>query len=133
VADGAEMIKPVRSFLAAPRCAVLATIASDGAPRQIVVHYLLGADHLRINGHRDRRWVSNVKRDPRVSLVVHDELDYLHYVSIRGTATLLDERDAAVAEAMHQAERYDEDPADFAGQPRVSFRINVERVNEYRG
>jgi len=27
-----------------------------------------------------------------------------------------------VAEAMSQAERYGEDPADFAGQPRVSFR-----------
>ena len=133
MADGAELIEPLRSFLSAPRCAVLATIASDGAPRQIVIHYLLGADHLRINGHRDRRWVSNLKRDPRVSLVVHDELDYLHYVSIRGTATLLDERDAAVTEAMRQAERYDEDPADFAGQPRVSFRINVERVTEYRG
>jgi PPOX class probable F420-dependent enzyme len=132
VADGRELIEPVRSFLSAPRCAALATIASDGAPRQIVIHYLLGADHLRINGHRDRRWVSNLKRDPRVSLVVHDELDYLHYVSIRGAATLLDESDAAVAEAMRQAERYDEDPADFAGQPRVSFRINVERVTEYR-
>ena len=47
VADGGELIKPVRSFLSAPRCAVLATIASDGAPRQIVIHYLLGADHLR--------------------------------------------------------------------------------------
>ncbi len=133
MADGGELIKPVRSFLSAPRCAVLATIASDGAPRQIVIHYLLGADHLRINGHRDRRWVGNLKRDPRVSLVVHDEVDYLHYVSIRGTATLLDESDAAVDEAMRQAERYGEDPADFAGQPRVSFCINVERVNEYRG
>ena len=112
---------------------MLATIALDGAPRQIVIHYLLGDDHLRINGHRDRRWVGNLRRDPRASLVVHDEVDYLHYVSIRGTATLLDESDAAVADAMRQAERYGEDPADFAGQPRVSFRINVERVSQYDG
>lgn len=133
MADGRELIKPVRSFLSAPRCAVLATIALDGAPRQIVIHYLLGDDHLRINGHRDRRWVGNLRRDPRASLVVHDEVDYLHYVSIRGTATLLDESDAAVADAMRQAERYGEDPADFAGQPRVSFRINVERVSQYDG
>jgi hypothetical protein len=61
------------------------------------------------------------------------EADYLHYVSIRGTATRLDESAAAVADAMRQAERYDEDPADFAAQPRVSFRINVERVNQYAG
>ena len=77
--------------------------------------------------------MDNLRRDPRLSLVVHDEVDYLHYVSIRATATLVDESDAAVGEAMRQAQRYGENPADFAGQPRVSFRINVERVTEYRG
>jgi PPOX class probable F420-dependent enzyme len=129
---GSVLIEPVRAFLSAPRCAVLSTLAADGAPRQIVIHYVLGEDHVRINGHRDRRWVANLRRDPRASLVVHDQVDYLHYVSIRGTATVLDEGDTAVAEAMSQAERYGEDPADFAGQPRVSFRIDVERLADYR-
>ena len=131
MADAWELIEPVRSFLSAPRCAVLATTAADGASRQIVIHYTLDGDHLRVNGHRDRRWVANLRRDPRASLIVHDEVDYLHYVSIRGTAALLDENDAAVADAMRQAERYGEDPAGFAAQPRVSFRIDVERVTEY--
>ena len=117
MADGRELIEPVHSFLSAPRCAVLATIATDGAPRQIVIHYLLADDHLRINGHRDRRWVANLRRDRRVSLVVHDQVDYLHYVSVRGIATVLDEGEDAVADAMLQAERYGEDPAGFADQP----------------
>ena len=111
---------------------MLATIGGDGAPRQIVIHYMLGDDHVRINGHRDRRWVANLRRDPRVSLIVHDQADYLHYVSIRGRAIVLDESDAAVAEAMTQAERYGEDPQAFAGQPRVSFRVQVDRLTEYR-
>jgi PPOX class probable F420-dependent enzyme len=131
VTDGHDLIEPVRAFLSAPRCAVLSTIGRDGGPRQIVIHYLLGESHLRINGHRDRRWVANLRRDPRVSLIVHDQVDYLHYVSIRGTATLVDEGATAVAEAMSQAERYDEDPAEFAGQPRVSFRIDVKQLTEY--
>lgn len=129
--SGRELIDPVRAFLSAPRCAVLSTIGPDGAPRQIVIHYVVGDDHLRINGHRDRRWVANVRRDPRVSLVIHDQDAYLHYVSVRGTATLVDEGDRAVAEAMSQAERYGEDPAEFADQPRVSFRVDVERVTEF--
>jgi hypothetical protein len=33
---------------------------------------------------------------------------------------------------MSQAERYSEDPAEFAGQPRVSFRVDVERLTKYR-
>jgi PPOX class probable F420-dependent enzyme len=129
--DGLDLIEPARDFLSSPRCAVLSTISPDGAPRQIVIHYMLGEDHLRINGHRDRRWVANLRRDPRVSLIVHDQVDYLHYVSIRGTAILVDEGDSAVAEAMSQAERYGEDPTEFADQPRVSFRIDIERLTEY--
>lgn len=129
--DGRALIEPVRAFLSAPRCAVLSTVGRDGAPRQIVIHYVLGENHLRINGHRDRRWVANLRRDPRASLIVHDQADYLHYVSIRGTAKLLDEGEAAVAQAMTQAQRYGEAPAEFADQPRVSFRIDVEQLTEY--
>jgi len=132
VTDPADLIEPVRQFLTAPRCAVLSTIGRDGAPRQIVIHYMLCEDHVRLNGHRDRRWVANVRRDPRVALIVHDERDYLHYVSIRGRATVVDEREDALAMAMSQAERYGEDPAGFAGQPRVSFRVDPEHVHEYR-
>jgi PPOX class probable F420-dependent enzyme len=130
--DGRHLLDQVRPFLVAPRCAVLSTLGLDGGPRQIVIHYMLDMDHLRLNGHRDRRWVANVRRDPRVALIAHDDRDYLHYVSIRGRAVLVDEGEAALAEAMRQAERYGEDPADFAGQPRVSFRVDPEHVHEYR-
>jgi PPOX class probable F420-dependent enzyme len=131
VSDGRRLIEPVRRFLSSPRCAVLSTLGPDGAPRQIVIHYAVDEDHIRLNGHRDRRWVANVRRDPRVALVVHDERDYLHYVSIRGRATVVDQSEEALAEAMSQAERYGEDPAGFAGQPRVSFRVDLEHVHEY--
>lgn len=129
--DGRRLLEPVRGFLAAPRCAVLSTVGPDGGPRQIVTHYVPCEDHIRLNGHRDRLWVANVRRDPRVALIVHDHGDYLHYVSIRGRAALLDEGEDALAAAMSQAERYGEDPAGFAGQPRVSFRLEPEHVYEY--
>jgi PPOX class probable F420-dependent enzyme len=132
VTDAKLLIDPVRQFLSAPRCAVLSTLGRDDAPRQIVTHYTLYDDHVRINGHRDRRWVANIRRDSRIALIVQDDRDYLHYVSIRGRAQLLDEREDALAEAMSQAERYGEDPANFARQPRVSFRVVPEHVHEYR-
>ena len=132
VSDATRLIDEVRSFLSAPRCAVLSTLGPDGAPRQIVIHYMLGEDHMRLNGHRDRRWVANVRRDPRVALIIHDDRNYLHYVSIRGRGSLVDEGEGALAEAMRQAERYGEDPADFAGQPRGSGRVEPEHVHEYR-
>jgi hypothetical protein len=70
MSDGGGLLESVRRFLSAPRCAVLSTVGPDGAPRQIVIHYMLGEDHIRLNGHRDRRWVANVRRDPRVALIV---------------------------------------------------------------
>jgi PPOX class probable F420-dependent enzyme len=130
--SGSLLIDPVREFLAAPRCAVLSTIGPDGAPRQIVTHYTLLENHIKLNGHRDRRWVANLRRDPRVALIVHDDSDYLHYVSIRGRASVVDEGPDALTEAMVQAERYGEDPADFAGQARVSFQVEPAHVHEYR-
>jgi hypothetical protein len=49
VSDGRHLIEPVRGFLSAPRCAVLSTLGPDGSPRQIVIHYMLGEDHVRLN------------------------------------------------------------------------------------
>lgn len=121
----------MRRFLSAPRCAVLSTLGPEGAPRQVVIHYTLAEDHIRLNGHRDRHWIANARREPRVALLVQDERDDQHYVSVRGRATVLDEGEEAVVEAKQQAERYGEDPAGFAGQPRVSFRLDPEHVYEY--
>jgi PPOX class probable F420-dependent enzyme len=132
VADPARLIDPVREFLAAPRCGVLATIGADGAPRQVVIHYTLGEDHIQLNGRSDRGWVTNARRDPRVTLIVHDQTDYLHYVSLRGIARPVADGDIALDGAMAQAERYGEDPANFAGQARVSFRLDPDAVYEYR-
>ena len=62
----------VREFLAAPRCAVLSTLDAHGAPHQTVLHYFLEEDGLVVNGRPDRLWAKNLRRDPRVSVVVHD-------------------------------------------------------------
>ena len=132
MADGRRLIDPVREFLSAPHCAVLATLSGDGAPRQVVVHYTLSDDHVQLNGRSDRGWVINAGRDPRVTLIVHDPDDYLHYVSVRGVARPLADGGAALEHAMTQAARYGEDPEDFAGQSRVTFRLDPDFVHEYR-
>jgi len=132
MSDGKRLIDPVRAFLCAPRCAVLATLSVDGAPRQVVVHYTLCEDHVQLNARSDRAWVVNLRRDPRVALIVHDHDDYLHYVSIRGSARVIAEGVGALADAMAQAERYGEDPANFARQSRVSLRLNPDFIYEYR-
>jgi hypothetical protein len=53
------LLDPVRQYLREPRCAVLSTTGPDGAPHQVVVHYLLERDALIVNGRADRHWVSS--------------------------------------------------------------------------
>jgi PPOX class probable F420-dependent enzyme len=131
-AETRQRFDRVRRYLSVPRCAVLSTIGPDGAPHSAVVHYLLEEDAVVVNGRVDRRWVVNLRRDGRVSVVVHDPDEPLHWVGIKGVAELLREGPGAVEDAMTLARRYSEDPASFRGQERVSFRVVSQRVDEYR-
>jgi len=127
------LLDPVRQYLEQPRCAVVSTIGPDGAPHPAVVHYLLELerDTLIVNGRADRRWVANLGRDPRVSVVVHDGDQPLRWVGIKGRAELLRTGRAAVDDAIALARRYGEDPAAYHGQQRVSFQVVPRRVWEY--
>jgi PPOX class probable F420-dependent enzyme len=125
------LLAPVREYLAEPRCGVLSTLGGDGAPHQAVVHYLLEADALVVNGRPDRRWAKNLRRDARVSMVIHDAARPLHWVGIKGRAQAPREGQAAVVDAMTMARRYGEDPAEYQHLERVSFRIIPDRVFEY--
>lgn len=120
----------VREYLAAPRCAVLSTLDARGAPHQSVVHYFLEEAALVVNGRPDRLWVRNLRRDPRVSVVVHDEADHLHWVGVKGTARVRHEGRPAVDDAMNLAVRYGEDPQQYANLQRVTLEIVPDRVFE---
>ncbi len=62
----------VRRFLSQPRYAAVATIDEDGAPRQAVVWFLLDGDTIVVNSLDGRRWPTNLRRDPRVSIAITD-------------------------------------------------------------
>jgi PPOX class probable F420-dependent enzyme len=121
----------VRDYLSAPRRAVIATLGADGSPHQAVVHYLLEQDGLLVNGRPGRRWATNLRRDRRVSIVVHDADDPLHWVGIKGSVRQVREGEAAVDDAMTMAGRYGEDPEDYRNLERISFEIAPRRLYEY--
>jgi PPOX class probable F420-dependent enzyme len=131
VPEPEELLAPVRAYLEAPRCAVLSTVGSNGAPHQAVVHYLLEDAAILVNGRPERRWAVNLRRDPRVSVVVHDADRPLHWVGIKGAVAEMREGQAAVEEAMRMASRYGEDPDDYRNLERVSFLIRPARVFEH--
>jgi PPOX class probable F420-dependent enzyme len=127
----APLPDPIRAFLAEPRIATVATINPDGSPHQAVIWYALDGDHLLINSRRARRWPRNLLRDGRISVAVPEAARPHHWVGVKGRAELLHEGDAAIADIGALARRYGEDPAQYAGQDRVSYRIVVASTFEY--
>jgi len=120
----------VRPFLEGPHRAILSTLGRAG-PHLVVVDYLVEEDALMINGRADRRWVLNLRNDPRASALVHDPADVGHWVRITGTADLARDGDeAAVRDAMVMSRRYGDDPEQFLGQHRVTWRLVARQVLE---
>ena len=127
----------MRSFLEAPRYAVLATINPNGSPHTAVVWYLIDDDGIVVNSAEGRRWPSNLRRDPRVSFAVEDGLDW---VSLRGEVEVVDNQAQAQADIAAMAYKYDSrEDADrsisnqFTRERRVSFRLRPAAVHAELG
>ena len=124
----------MRSFLAAPRFGVLATIDTDGAPRQTVIWYELRGDRILFNTRRGRGKERNLSHDRRVSLCVEDGY---RFVSIDGRVVEeIRDQDIAKADIRRLGVRYDgeaEAERQWRGrrakQERVSYRMSIERVH----
>lgn len=118
----------VRRYLEAtpPRFGVLGTINRDGTPHQAVVWYTVRGDIVVVNSMEGRIWPTNLRRDPRCSMVVEDGWDY---VALRGTVEVIEDAEQGQADIAEMARRYWPDRAEdaiedrFGPQQRVSFHL----------
>lgn len=86
----------IRSFLEAPRTAVLVTLAGDGMPEPVGMWYVLDGDGtmwMRTYGKSQK--VVNLRRDPRAAVLVEDGAGYDELVGVRlsGHVDLVDDVD----------------------------------------
>ncbi|TCC57587.1 PPOX class F420-dependent oxidoreductase [Kribbella pittospori] len=113
--------------------AVLATTNADGSPQTSVVWVGRDGDDVLISTGQGRKKDRNVRRDPRVSVIVIDKDEPLRYVEIRGTAAVSADVDRELAQRL--AEKYQGEGAGkaFADLPpemiRIVIRITAEKVH----
>ena len=62
----------------------IATLQPDGSPATHVMWVDCDDEHVLLNTETGRAKLRNIERDPRVSIVVWDAEDPLHYVEVRG-------------------------------------------------
>ena len=139
-ADPAPLSDRLRSFLAVPNFATIATLDPDGSPRQAVIWYTLDGDALIINSAIGRRWPANLLRDPRIAISIADRHDGYRWVGLNGTVTVVRDQPTAQADIAAMARRYHADEPDeaerlisgrFETQERISFRVVIGAVYDH--
>ena len=120
-----------REFLANPFVGVVTDLRPDGSPHSTIVWVDVDDDEVSFNTAHGRAKPTFIARDGRVALTVVDPQDPYRWLSVSGTATLVDE--GADEQIDRLAKKYigaDSYPFRQPGEQRVSVRIAVERVDE---
>jgi PPOX class probable F420-dependent enzyme len=126
-----------KDLLERPIYAVVTTIMPDGQPQSTVVWVDYDGEYVRFNTARGRRKDKNLKRDPRVSIVLVDPEDGYHWLEVRGS---VEEDEARGREHIEQLSHKYEGQKYYGGfaktkkpedETRVMYRVHLTSVNAY--
>jgi PPOX class probable F420-dependent enzyme len=127
-----KMFTPkAEKFLSGVNFAKLGTVMKDGSPHVTPIWYMYEDGKLFVNTTPERVKTRNIKRDPRVCLLIDDGYPYL---VIFGKARIADERDPhkdieTLAIRYHGEKKGKKQARDyFRKQKRVSIEIVPDRV-----
>jgi hypothetical protein len=97
----------MREFLLdGTRTAKVATVMAGGAPHVMPVWFVLDGDRVVFTTGRGSVKGRNLRRDPRVAIVVEDDTPPFAFVHIRGRAQITDDLDAMLRFATAIGARY---------------------------
>lgn len=116
----------------------LATLMPDGSPQNTVIWFRRDGDTLRMTCAPDAVKARNIRRDPRVAVVVEHPNDPYRFVQFRGRAEVIDDPAVGWDEAVTLSRRYLGDRADayiasIRGTPTVTIVIYPEQASEFIG
>jgi PPOX class probable F420-dependent enzyme len=119
----------VRELLDGQNYAVVSTLNHDGSIHSTMVWISREDAAVAVNSALGRLWPRNLERDPRVSVVVHENGNPYHFVEIRGRASAT--REGADEHINQLTKKYmgqDEYPFRAPGEQRIKFVIEPERI-----
>lgn len=125
----ARLTDAVRSILAAPNFAHIATMRADGTPHVSVVWLDTDGDLVRVNSAVGRVKDRNVRRDPRVAVSVALASNPYETVTVDGRVDAMVTGPEADAHIDALSRAYTGKPWNpVAGQERVIYLIRPERI-----
>jgi PPOX class probable F420-dependent enzyme len=120
-----------RELLEAPNFCSVATIRRDGSPMVVPLWVDVEEDLVILNTAEGRAWPRNLRREPRVTLMVINMEEPYEYVSIRGRM-VEDTHEGADDHIDSLAKKYlglDTYPYRSQGEVRVIFKIEPEWIH----
>jgi PPOX class probable F420-dependent enzyme len=103
-----------------PILGILTTVNADGSPQATPIWYYYDGEHFNVTCYGHRVKARNIRRDPRVTLVVVDTANYGDPLMVSGTAVLVEE--GAAEATVRVAIRYEGDAAGRASAARLNAR-----------
>ncbi|MEU6521632.1 PPOX class F420-dependent oxidoreductase [Streptomyces sp. NPDC046924] len=115
-----------------PVFATVATLQPDGSPQLTVTWIKRDGDDLLISTTVGRRKERNLRRDPRITVMINPPTAPYTYAEVRGTATLDTDGGPELIEELsrkYTGKAYaDFNPASAADAPRVVVRVTPRKV-----
>jgi PPOX class probable F420-dependent enzyme len=119
-----------RDFLENPFVGVVTDLRPDGSPHSTVVWVDVDDDGISFNTAYGRAKPTYIADDGRVSLTVVDPQDPYRWLSVSGTATLVDAgADDQIDRLAKKYIRADSYPFRQPGERRVTVRIAIEKID----
>jgi len=112
---------------------VLSTLEEDGSPQSSVIWIDINKEYILFNSIKKRQKYKNIKRDPRVSLLILDPENNYRYLEIRGIIEKISTKGAEefvdkLAKRYMGKETY---PYHRPGITRVIYYLQPEKVHYY--
>jgi PPOX class probable F420-dependent enzyme len=108
--------------------AFVSTIGPGGEPQTTPLWFLWEAGVLRFGLVEGRQKLRNLRRDPRVSVVVADPADPTWYVELRGRVLLEPDPDLVLERRVARKYRGAHEDVEPPGTARVAASVAVEKV-----
>jgi len=124
-----------RELLEAENFAHVATITRDGTPHVAVAWIDVDGDVVQVNSAEGRDWPANLRRDPRVTVVVANHENPYEYVTIKGEAVEItpegaDDHIDSLAKKYLDKDSY---PFRVEDEVRLKIRIRPDQVKRWGG
>lgn len=120
-----------QQLLDAPTYAVLATVNPDGSPHTSTMWVAREGDDVVFSTLDGRQKARNLRREPRVSVMLTDPDNPFRYAEVRGTATLTADDGVDLIHALSQKYTGQPFPEDAVGTDRVVVRVSPTKVVEH--